>query len=140
MSGRELASFVSSFASMSDPLVPIRRVGRADPAHRPICCGPLFCNAEPRAPCSIGLPVGSCFDFILINPATCWHSLAQSLGMRLLSSFPTIAPEMLGWYVLTFTERSASARIYRCSISPRSIQGIVIYIFTRDDVVCKVVY
>jgi ABC-type Fe3+ transport system permease subunit len=62
----------------------------------------------------------------------CWHFLAQSLGMGLLSSFLATAPEMLGWYVLTFTERSASARIHRCSISPRSIQGIVIYIFPRD--------
>ena len=27
---------------------------------------------------------------------------------------------------------SASARNYRCSISPRSIQGIVIYIFSKE--------
>jgi hypothetical protein len=27
---------------------------------------------------------------------------------------------------------SASARIYRCSISPESIQGIVIYIFPKE--------
>ena len=59
----------------------------------------------------------------------CWHFLAQSLGTEV--SLAT-APEMLGWYVLTFTERSASARIYRCSISPKSIQGIIIYIFPRD--------
>ena len=62
----------------------------------------------------------------------CWHFLAQSLGTVVLSSSLATAPEMLGWYVLTFTERSASTRIYHCSISPRSIQGIVIYIFPRD--------
>ena len=62
----------------------------------------------------------------------CWHFLAQSLGTGLLSSFPATAPEMLGLYVLAFTKKSASAWIYRCSISPGSIQGIVIYIFPRD--------
>ena len=75
-----------------------------------------------------------------VVPPPCWHFLAQSLGMGLLSSFPATAPEMLGWYVLTFTERSASTRIYCCSISPGSIQGTIIYIFPRDGVVCKVVY
>ena len=29
------------------------------------------------------------------------------------------------WYFLTLTEKSASARKYRCSTSPGSIQGIV---------------
>ena len=29
------------------------------------------------------------------------------------------------WYFLTLTEKSTSARKYRCSTSPRSIQGIV---------------
>ena len=29
------------------------------------------------------------------------------------------------WYFLTLTEKSASARKYRCSTSPRSVQGIV---------------
>ena len=29
------------------------------------------------------------------------------------------------WYFLTLTEKSASARKYRCSTSPRSTQGIV---------------
>ena len=65
----------------------------------------------------------------------CWHFLAQSLGTGLLSPFLATAPEMLDWYVLTFAERSASARIYRCRISPGSIQGIVIYIFPRDGLV-----
>ena len=29
------------------------------------------------------------------------------------------------WYFFTLTEKSASARKYRCSTSPRSIQGII---------------
>ena len=31
------------------------------------------------------------------------------------------------WYFLTLTEKSASARKYRCSTSPSSIQGIVFF-------------
>ena len=62
----------------------------------------------------------------------CWHFLAQSLGTGVLSLSLETAPEILGWYVLTFTERSARARIYYCSISPESIRGIVIYIFPGD--------
>ena len=67
--------------------------------------------------------------YLIIYLTFCWYFLAQLLGTGVLSSSLATAPEMLGWYVLTFTERSTSARIYRCSISPGSIQGIVIYIF-----------
>jgi hypothetical protein len=33
--------------------------------------------------------------------------------------------EKMCWYFITLTEKSASARKYRCSTSPGSIQGIV---------------
>jgi hypothetical protein len=65
--------------------------------------------------------------------SSCWHFLTSLLGGV---SSQQRRQGMPDWYVLTIIERSASARIYRCSISPRSIQGIVIYIFPRD---CEIV-
>ena len=67
----------------------------------------------------------------------CWHFLVQSLGMvssqqrrqKTLGQSPIVVTPWGGArYVLTFTEGSTSARIYHCSISPKSIQGIIIYI------------
>jgi len=74
-------------------------------------------------------------EFVKFN--ACWHFLAQSLGMvssqqrrqKTLGQSPiAVTPWGGARYVLTFTEGSASARIYHCSISPKSIQGIIIYI------------
>ena len=60
----------------------------------------------------------------------CWHFLAQSLGMvssqQRYQETPGRPPHSGG------AMGSTSARIYHCSISPGSIQGIVIYIFPRD--------
>ena len=70
MFGRELALFVSSFASMSDPLEPIHWVGRADPAHRAIPLWTSFCDADPWAPIRFGLPAEGRFVLTAINPTS----------------------------------------------------------------------
>ena len=71
---------------------------------------------------------------------SCLHFVAQSLGMGVLSSALATVPEMLGWYVLTFTEKSASARMYHCSISPGSIQ-VSLFIFSQGMArLCKDIY
>ena len=46
-------------------------------------------------------------------------------------SFPGNGARNACWYFLTLIEKSANARKYRCSTSPRSIQGIVFFIGNR---------